>query len=59
MRGFTALQKLQLLNPESFENIFLGVGFHMEKSVFACLGKYLEEVGIEQVLVQNEVFGLL
>ena len=29
----------------------------MEKIVLACLGKYLEEVGIEQVLVKNEVFG--
>ena len=51
-------KELQLLNPESFENIFLGLGgFHMEKIVLACLGKYLEEVGIEQVLVKDEVFG--
>ena len=51
-------KELQLLNPESFKNIFLGLGgFHMEKIVLACLGKYLEEVGIEQVLVKNEVFG--
>ena len=29
----------------------------MEKVVIACCGKYLEESGIGDVLVENEIFG--
>ena len=29
----------------------------MEKIVLNCLGKYFKEIGIEKVLVKNEVFG--
>ena len=29
----------------------------MEKVIIACCGKYLEEIGIDHVLVQNEIFG--
>ena len=36
-------KELQLLYPKEFSNIFLGLGgFHMEKIVLTCLGKYLE-----------------
>ena len=49
---------MQLLNPNLFQNIFLGLGgFHTEKIVLACLGTYLKESGIEQILVENEIFG--
>ena len=35
-------KEIQLLKPEQFNNIFLGLGgFHMEKIVLACLGTYI------------------
>ena len=34
-------KEIQLLNPEEFDNIFLGLGgFHFEKVLIACCGKY-------------------
>ena len=51
-------KELQLLNKDRFCNIFLGLGgFHMEKVLIACCGKYLEETGIDTVLSENEVYG--
>lgn len=51
-------KELQLLEPARFDNIFLGLGgFHLEKVIIACCGKYLEDTGIERVLVANEVYG--
>ena len=51
-------KELQLLHPEKFSNIFLGRGgFHLEKVLIACCGKYLEESGISQVLAALEIFG--
>ena len=48
----------QLLRPNEFRNIFLGLGgFHTEKIVLACLGKYLEKSGIEKVFEITETFG--
>ena len=51
-------KEIQLLKPNQFSNIFLGLGgFHMEKIVFACLGAYLEPSGIFSVLVETECYG--
>ena len=51
-------KELQLLNPDKFGNIFLGLGgFHPEKVVIACCGKYLEESGIYSIFVELEIFG--
>ena len=51
-------KEIQLLKPDKFGNIFLGLGgFHMEKIVLACLGSYLEPSGIFNVLVETECFG--
>ena len=51
-------KKIQLVKPDEFSNIFLGlVGFHMEKIVLACLGAYLEQSGIFAVLVETECYG--
>ena len=51
-------KELQRLNPDGFGNIFLGLGgFHLEKIVIACTGKFLEESGVESVFVDNEIFG--
>ena len=51
-------KEIQLLKPEEFGNIFLGLGgFHMEKIVFACLGAYLEPSGIFSVLIETECYG--
>ena len=39
------VREIQLLSPDSFDNVFLGLGgFHMEKGVMACLGKYLKSI---------------
>ena len=36
-------KEIQLIHPEKFENIFLGIGgFYLEKVVIGCLGTYLE-----------------
>ena len=51
-------KELQLLDQNRFDNIFLGLrGFHMEKVMIACCGKYLEETGFDTVFVENEVYG--
>ena len=51
-------KELQLLDQNRFDNIFLGLGgFHMEKVMIACCGKYLEETGFNPVFVENEVYG--
>ena len=51
-------KEIQLIKPDQFSNIFLGLGgFHMEKIVLACLGTYLEPSGIFAVLVETECYG--
>ena len=51
-------REIQLLSPDSFDNVFLGLGgFHMEKVVTACLGKYLKGTGIDKVLINTEIYG--
>ena len=51
-------KELQLLDPARFDNIFLGLGgFDSEEVMIACCGKYLEDTGIDSVLVENEVYG--
>ena len=50
-------KEIQLLRPNEFRNILLGMGgFHTEKIVLACLGKYLEKSGIEKVFEITETF---
>ena len=57
MVHYGAAKELQLLNPEGFGNIFLGPGgFHLEKILIACTGKFLEESGVENVFTENDVF---
>lgn len=51
-------KEIQLVKPDEFSNIFLGLGgFHMEKILLACLGAYLELSGIFAVLVETECYG--
>ena len=51
-------KELQLLFPETFDNIFLGLGgFHMEKTIIACIGKYLQGSGVDSIFTNNRVFG--
>ena len=39
---YSIAKEVQLLRPELFDDIFLGLGpFHMEKIVMACLGSFL------------------
>ena len=32
-------------------------GFHLEKVVYVCCGKFPENTGVDKVLTENEVFG--
>ena len=51
-------KEIQLLNPGTFNNIFLGLGgFHMEKFIIACCGIFLKGTGIDSVLVESTAFG--
>ena len=51
-------KEIQLLRPDEFKNIFLGMGgLHTEKIVLACLGKFLEKSGIKKVFEITETFG--
>ena len=53
-------KEIQLLYPQSYKvsNIFLGIGgFHLEKVVIGCLGTYLESSGIQNLLVEEKVYG--
>ena len=46
-------EDIQLLYPQKFSNIFLGIGgFHLEKIVIACLDRYLELSGIHCLTVR-------
>ena len=50
-------RKIQLLSPDSFDNVFVGLGdFHTEKVVMACLGKHLKVTGIDKVLINTEIY---
>ena len=50
-------KELQLLDPDGFSNIFIGLGgFHLEKVIISCIGKFLEESGTENIFVENEIF---
>ena len=51
-------KELQPLDQDRFDNNFLDLGgFHMEKVMIVCCGKYLEETGFDTVFVENEVYG--
>ena len=55
---YSIAKEIQLMKPDQFDNIFLGLGgFHMEKIVLACLGSYLEPSGIFDVLVETKCYG--
>ena len=51
-------KELQLIHPNEFRNISLGLGgCQTEKAVLACMGKFLEDVGVDSVFVADEIFG--
>ena len=51
-------KELQLSDPDGFSNIFNGLGgFHIEKVIISCIGKFLEESWIENIFIENEIFG--
>ena len=53
-----AAKEILLLYPQKFNNMFLGIGgFHLEKVVISCLGTYLESSGIQNLLVEEKVYG--
>ena len=51
-------KEIQLVKLDEFDNIFLGLGgFHTKEVVLACIGKFLEGSGVEEILVQSKAFG--
>ena len=49
-------KEIQLLYPQKFNNIFLGIGgFHFEKVVIGCFGTYLEWSVIQNISVKEKV----
>ena len=52
---YCVAKEIQFLQPETFSNLFLGLGgFHFEKIVYGCIGSYLEPSGISSVLVATQ-----
>ena len=47
-------KEIQLLQPQEFGNIFLCLGFDMEKVVLACLGSLLKESGAKMYLLKQK-----
>ena len=46
------------MHPNESENIFLGLGgFHTEKAAIACVGRFLEDGGVDSIFVANKIFG--
>ena len=55
---YHTVKEIQLLYPQKFSNIFLGIGdFDLEKAAIGCLGTYLESSGIQNLLVKEKVYG--
>ena len=51
---------IQLLYSQKISNIVLGIGgFHLEKVVIGCLGMYLESSDIQNLLIEEKVYGHL
>ena len=60
MKGFRIAKEIQLLYPEKFKNVFIGLGgFHTEKVLLACCGIYLKNIGARNIFVTNEIYGPL
>lgn len=50
---------IQLLEPEKFRNLFFMLGsFHTTKISLACIGRYLEESGVDHLFIETESFGV-
>lgn len=50
---------IELLRPNEFTNLVLMLGdFHLTKIAMSCIGKYLRESGIQNVLVETEAYGI-
>ena len=51
-------KEIQLWYPQKISNIFLGIGgFHLEKVVIGWLGTYLESSVIQNLLVEEKIYG--
>ena len=51
-------KEIQLVHPEKFYNVFLGLGgFHLQKVVLACIGLYLRGSGACEIIVETETMG--
>ena len=57
--GFYHIAKhIQLACGEKFKNLFIMIGgFHLLKAGLACVGKYMRNSGIENLLVESRIFG--
>ena len=51
-------KEIELLYPQKFDNLFIGLGgFHTKNIVLACCGQLLKDIGARDVFVQNEIYG--
>ena len=58
MAIYKIAKEIQILKPDLFGHMFIGIGgFHHEKILMAVIGKILQCSGIENVLVETEVYG--
>lgn len=56
---FCIAKHIQLIKPEQFKNLVLMIGtFHMVKVFCTCIGKYLDESGIDSIFIETETFGV-
>ena len=52
-------RNIQLQRPKEFEKIILCLGsFHLTKVLHACIGKYLTNGGVENMFIENTLFGI-
>ena len=54
--AYNTTKEMQLLYPQKFSNIFLGIGgFYLEKVAIGCLGTYLESSDIQNLLLKEKL----
>ena len=55
---FHTVADIVMADPTQFEDLFPMLGmFHYTKVLLGCAGRYLLGGGVDDVLVENEVFG--
>lgn len=57
MAIYLIAKNIQLTNKE-FDNLILRIGsFHLQKNYLRCLGQYVEESGLDGILIEADIYG--